>query len=49
MFRKDLGELREEKTCSPLAIAVSIGDENLVQVLLGYLRDLDIEEGLHVK
>lgn len=49
MFRRDVGELREDKVCSPLAIAVSVGDANLVEVILGYLRDLDIEEGLVVR
>jgi len=46
MFRRDLGELREEKVCSPLAIAASIGDPNLVQVLFDHLNEQDIEFGL---
>ena len=30
MFNREVGELKEEKVCSPLTIAVSVGDPNLV-------------------
>ncbi len=48
MFKRDLGELREEKVCSPLAIAVSVGEPKLVEVLLTGLNELEIEVGLEV-
>lgn len=49
MFNRNLGELREEKVCSPLAIAVSIGDPQLVVTLLTHLHDVDVEMGLQVQ
>ena len=48
MFKKDIGELKEEKTCSPLAIAVCVGDLKLVELLLTYLSHVDLEFGLRV-
>jgi len=48
MFKRDVGELREEKVCSPLAIAVSIGEPRLVEVLLTSLNELEIDVGLNV-
>ena len=48
MFKKDVGELKEEKICSPLAIAVCVGDLKLVELLLVYLSHVEIEFGLRV-
>ena len=48
MFKKDLEELKEEKTCSPLAIAVCVGDLKLVELLLVYLSHVELEYGLRV-
>ena len=48
MFKRDIVELREEKVCSPLAIAVSTGAIKLVEVLLSHLNEVDIEQGLVV-
>ena len=47
MFKRDLGELREEKVCSPLAIAVCIGDAKLVDAILCYMSEVEIEFGLN--
>lgn len=46
MFRRDLGELREEKVCSPLAIAVCIGEPKLVDVVLTHMNEVELEFGL---
>ena len=43
MFKRDLEELREEKVCSPLAIAVCIGEPRLVEVILGQMNDVDVD------
>ena len=48
MFKRDVGELREEKVCSPLAIAVSTGEARMVETLLTHLNEIDIELGLQV-
>lgn len=48
MFKKDLGELREEKMCSPLAIAVCTGDARLVATLLTQLNDVEVDFGYEV-
>ena len=48
MFKKDIIEQKEEKTCSPLAIAVCVGDLKLVELLLVYLSHVDVEYGLRV-
>ena len=48
MFKKDIIEQKEEKTCSPLAIAVCVGDLKLVELLLVYLSHVEIEYGLRV-
>ena len=46
MFKRDVSEVREEKVCSPLAIAINGGDPRMVEVLLQHLVDIDIEFGL---
>ena len=48
MFKRDVGELRQEKVCSPVAIAVSTGDPKMVDILLTHLNEVDIESGLTV-
>lgn len=48
MFKRDINELREEKVCSPLAIAVNSGEPRLVDVIIGGLHGVDIEFGLLV-
>lgn len=39
----------EERTCSPLAVAVNVGDIRLVSLVLRHLSHIDIERGLTVK
>ena len=46
MFKRDLGELREEKVCSPLAIAVCIGEPKLVDTILSHMHEVEMEFGL---
>ena len=49
MFKRDIGELREEKVCSPLAIAVCIGEPRLVDAILSHMSEVEIEFGLNTK
>ena len=46
MFKRDLGELKEDKVCSPLAIAVCIGDPQLVDVVLTHMNEIEVDFGL---
>ena len=48
MFKRDINELREEKVCSPLAIAVNSGEPRLVEVIISGLHGIEIEFGLQV-
>ena len=46
MFKKDIGEFMESKVCSPLAIAVCSGDLKMVELILAYMTNVDMEFGL---
>lgn len=48
MFKKDVRELREEKVCSPLAIAVNTGSPLLVEALFSGLHGIEVDFGLQV-
>ena len=48
MFSKELDLKREERCCSPLAIAVNVGDIKLVELILAYLSPIEIENGLTI-
>ena len=37
MFRADADKFKEEKTCSPVAIATSVGELRMLDVLLAYM------------
>ena len=48
MFQRNINELSEEKVCSPLAIAVNIGEPRLVDVIISGLHGVDVEFGLQI-
>jgi len=48
MFNANVGEFKEDKVASPLAIAVNVGDMRIVDALLNHMSDLNIEFGLEV-
>jgi hypothetical protein len=48
MFNQNVSEFKEDKVCSPLAIAVNVGDMKIVDALLNYMRGFNIEFGLEV-
>lgn len=48
MFNANVGEFKEDKVASPLAIAVNVGDMRIVDALLNHMSDLNIEFGLEI-
>lgn len=48
MFKKDMRELKEEKVCSPLAIAVNTGSPQMVESLFNGLHGIEVDFGLQV-
>jgi hypothetical protein len=46
MFTTNVNKSKEEITVSPIALAVCIGDYGMLDSLLGYLNNVDIEKGL---
>lgn len=49
MFSKEIDLKREDRSCSPLAIAVNVGDIRLVELLLTYLSHVQVENGLTIQ
>jgi hypothetical protein len=48
MFNANVGEFKEDKVCSPLAIAVNVGEMRIVDALLNHMKNLNVEFGLEV-
>ena len=48
MFKRNVVELKEEKVCSPLAIAVNTGSPLMVEALFGGLHGIEVDFGLEV-
>ena len=49
MFTTNVNKSKEEITVSPIALAVCIGDYGMLDSLLGYLNNVDIEKGLYAR
>lgn len=49
VISKDSDLTAEDKVCSPLAIAVNVGDLRMVSIILKYLCQIEINRGLVVK
>ena len=48
MFNAEANKFKEEKTCSPVAIASCVGDLRMLDVILAYMQNVEIEYGLEV-
>lgn len=49
MFSTGVNKSKEEITVSPIALAVCIGDYGMLNSLLGYLNNINIEKGLEAR
>jgi len=49
MFHHELSKNREEVYVSPLALAVNIGDFGMLDSLLGYLKNVQVDEGMQAR
>jgi hypothetical protein len=49
IFNKAPSEFKEERSCSPIAVAVNVGDNKLIDTLLNYMVNVNMEQGLDVR
>jgi len=49
IINKDTDLTSQERVCSPLAIAVNVGDLRLISIVFTYLCQIEISRGLVVK
>jgi hypothetical protein len=46
MFHQQVDKAKEQKLISPIAVAVNVGDPELLEILLDNLKNVNIEFGL---
>lgn len=49
MFNKNVRFKREEVLVSPIALATCIGDYSMLEALLGYLTNVNVDRGLYAR
>ena len=49
MFHSSVNKSREEIFVSPIALAANIGDYAMLDSILGYLKNIKVDEGLQAR